>query len=335
MHGHNVRPEADIVPGEENAVVDDERLQMSSSEDPGDDRTGRSAPSDPVETWRRAIVVTLRDVTAQLARSIDDAPRVHALRRGGKLLRALALLAPDNLDTLADETRDHADILRRSLGQSRDAAVRRETFDALAREMDEAGFHLRAILETPAAEVDGAALPDTLRETFAALAERWAACDLRDVHTDALVATLASTYRRARKRRKAVRSGDVRDLHRWRRTIVDLDLQTGIFADHSPHLARISRRAHKLRDLLGRTHDIEALSDFLAQSGIDHPDALASFDKAASRERQRLTQNVKTLGARLLKSKTGAWKDEVAARLYAATRTAEAAAPPRNQPASV
>ena len=295
----------------------------------------RRAPSDPVETWRGAIVVALRDVTTELAGALDDERRVHGLRRAGKLLRALALLAPPSLQPLARETRDHADTLRRSLGHSRDAAVRRETFDALAREMDEPGLDLRAMLETPGAKMDGAAMPDTLRETFAALAGRWAACDLRDLRITALVAMLASTYRRARKRRKAAQAGHMRDLHRWRRTIVDLDLQAGVFADHSPHLAQIGRRAHKLRDLLGRVHDIEALSDFLAQSGGADTEELAAFEAMAARERKRLTQRAESLGDQLLKRKTNDWSDEIVALLYAAMRTAEAAAPQRDQPASV
>lgn len=299
------------------------------------DRTPRCAPSDPVETWRRAIVVGLRDVATQLVDAIDDEPRVHALRRAGKQLRALALLAPPSLDVLARETRDHADTLRRSLGHSRDAAVRRQTFDALASDMNESGLRLRATLDRSDASADSPAMPDTLRETFAALAERWSACDLRDLRTDALVATLGSTYRRARKRRDKARDGVPRTLHRWRRTIVDLDLQANVFADHAPHLARIGRRAHRLRDLLGRVHDIDALSDFLARSGSDQADGLAAFDKAAARERKRLTQKAEALGDRLLKRKTGAWQDEVGALLYAALRTAEAAAPPRDQRASV
>ena len=171
--------------------------------------------------------------------------------------------------------------------------------------------------------------------TLSALARRWSHCDLRDLRMDALADMLAKTYRRARKRRTPALAGDTRAIHRWRRAIVDLDLQSGAFADSAPRFARIGKRAHKVRDLLGRVHDIDALSIFLAKIPDLDAEALASFGKVAEEERQKLIRKATRRTERLLKRKAAAWKDEAAALLYAAARTADAAAPTKDQQASV
>lgn len=310
-------------------------LQAFASKSPRFCAADRFASSDPAETWRRAILGALGEVTREIGGPLAEETRVHALRRAGKQLRALALLAPAPLDDLARETCDCADRLRRSLGNSRDAAVRRQTFDLLARDMHLSAIRLSSALEPHAGETtETTAVPDDLADAFAGLARDWSSRDLRGVGAHALVERLASTYRRARKRERASRDGGMRHLHRWRRAIVDLDLQANAFADHSPRMARIGQRAHALRDLLGRVHDIDALAEFLDHAAGDDAEALASFDKAASRERQRLTRKAMQRGRRLLKQKPAAWADEMSALLYAASRMADAA-PARIQQASV
>lgn len=296
--------------------------------------TERPGSTGPVETWRRAILHVLDDVKQQIGGSLADEIRVHRLRRAGKQLRALALLAPASLEDLACETRDCADGLRRSLGNSRDAAVRRQTFEVLVSQMHPSATRLSAALQPPAEATGSAALPNDLVNAFAALAHDWSSRDLRGIGAHALVERLAETYRRAHKRRKAAKNGAMRHLHRWRRAIVDLDLQANAFANHSPRMARIGQRAHALRDLLGRVTDINALSEFLGHAAGDDAEALASFEKAASRERQRLTRKAMKHGKRLLKRKPDAWADEVAALLYAVARMADAA-PAKVQQASM
>ena len=108
-----------------------------------------------------------------------------------------------------------------------------------------------------------------------------------------------------------------------------------MFATASPCLADAGKQARRLRDLLGRIHDIDALEHFLAQSGHGDAEALTSLARVATRERQRLTRKAEKLGKQLLKRKSGPWTDKVAAQLYAASRTADAATPPKDQQASV
>lgn len=299
-----------------------------SSRERSTDPADKPFPSDPVAVWHGSVVTALQEAVSQLGGSLDSEATVHALRRAAKQLRALVLLAPPSLDELALDTRNNADILRRALGHTRDAAVRRQTLDHLLRRTKNEPGLLHGVMDTIPDGVDSPNVPEDFDRTLAALADRWSNCDPRDIRADTLVASLTRTYRRARKRWKAAADGDSEKMHRWRRAVVDLDLQTSVFAKSSPRLAVVAKEAHKLRDLLGRVHDIDALSEYLTSASME-PEALEAFDTAAERERRRLARKARKHAKKLLQRKAGAWSSEVSAQLYSATRTADAAAAQR------
>ena len=289
------------------------------------DAAVKPVPSDPVAVWHGSVLTALQEAVRQLAGSLDSEATVHALRRAAKQLRALVLLAPPSLDELTLETRNKADVLRRALGHTRDAAVRRQTLDHLLRRAKTEAGPLDVEMAADPNDAESASLPEDFRRTLSDLADRWSSCDLRDIRADTLVVALTRTYRRARKRWKAAGDGESEKMHRWRRAVVDLDLQTSVFAKSSPRLAVVAKEAHKLRELLGRVHDIDALAEFLASASTE-PEALEAFNTAAKQERRRLARKAREHAKRLLQHKPRTWSSEVSAQLYSATRTADAGA---------
>jgi hypothetical protein len=95
---------------------------------------------------------------------------------------------------------------------------------------------------------------------------------------EALAPGLQRIYRRGRKRMRAARKDPSPvNLHEWRKRVKDLWHATQIVRPAEPDgLRQLSRRAHKLADLLGDAHDLHVLRDFAER----HPEC---FDDEAAR----------------------------------------------------
>ena len=268
------------------------------------------------DIWRRAVLAALRTITDRLNSGAYTAPDdVHALRRGAKQVRALALLAPPALSVLSHDTRQHADTLRRSLGGARDAQVRRQTFRVLREHADATADGVVSLLEAPDGDGETAqTMPAHLADAFATLTHDWANADVTNIDAAELADSLAATYRRARKRVTKAK-GAIADLHRWRRAIVDLDLQLQPFATGAPKIARMAKRASKLRDLLGKVNDVSALMTFLERMSDGHALALDALRPPAAAEVKRLGRKIKTIEKDAFKHAPQPWRDVVMSHL--------------------
>lgn len=241
-----------------------------------------------------------RQLDRMLARAgdlnADPAGRIHDVRSRSKRLRALLRMVepafPD-FDRVDDATAKAA----RLLAGMRDARVLRDTLRDL---YDWAGRETPQDLRDSAGaseQAERAALLEfgTQVQRLAEASRKW---HVDGITHGTLVEGLAATYRRARKaRRKADRSGNAADFHRWRRHTKYHFYQLDFLKDAAPDiLAGEVRAAKELGRILGRHHDLDMLRTALASS----PDALGmavdvEFVEQAGSARQR---ELAALGAR-------------------------------------
>jgi CHAD domain-containing protein len=197
---------------------------------------------------------------------------VHETRKRLKRLRACVRLSRD---AIGDEAYRHENTAfraaARELAAGRDAKVLLETLDALrerfANELPErATARLRERLDeqqsasAPARGRDDEGVDAVLAKIELARA-RTPAWTFDDDGFEALSPGLRRIYRRGRKRmRAAVKDPSPENLHEWRKRVKDLWHATQIVREAQPkRLKRVSRRAHKLADLLGDGHDLSML----------------------------------------------------------------------------
>jgi CHAD domain-containing protein len=213
---------------------------------------------------------------------------VHEARKAFKRLRATVRLSRD---AVGDKTYERENAAYRKAGRhlsaSRDADVLLQTLDELCgRFADELPARvtdrLRAGLRThreralKALRDDDRAIAAVLSDLDNALV-RTPAWTFQDDGFDALAPGLKRIYRRGRKRmRAACKDPSPENLHEWRKRVKDLWYATQMVRPAEPErLRKLSKRAHKLADLLGDAHDLHVLRDYADQ----HPEC---FDDNAA-----------------------------------------------------
>jgi CHAD domain-containing protein len=205
---------------------------------------------------------------------------VHATRKDLKRLRAALRLGRD---ALGEQTYDRENTACRMAGRrlsaTRDAQVLVETLDELTQRFDgELAPGLTSALRrrlhdeqeraTAALHEDDAVIATTASE-LAEARTRTAAWTLDDAGFAALEPGLRRIYRRGRKRmRAAAKQPTTENLHEARKRAKDLWHATQILRPAAPKkLKRLSKRAHRLADLLGDDHDLAVLRDY----ALRHP----------------------------------------------------------------
>jgi CHAD domain-containing protein len=239
---------------------------------------------------------------------------VHETRKRLKRLRACLRLSRD---ALGDDTYDRENTVFRMAGRrlsgARDAQVLVETLDALrkrfAAELPPAATGaLRARLQdehehaTQALRDDEVAIDTTLGELGRART-RAAGWTLDAEGFDALKPGLRRIYRRARKRmREAAREPTTENLHEARKRTKDLWHATQIVRPAAPKkLKRLSKRAHRLADLLGDDHDLAVLRDYVERNpqAFEDESSRRSLLAVLDRRREALQRKALKLGDRL------------------------------------
>lgn len=201
---------------------------------------------------------------------------VHETRKRLKRLRASVRLARG---ALGEKTYDRENTAFRMAGRrlaaGRDAQVLLDTLDSLSERFGEelpqrVTAALRARLEEERKHAEASARDDDagVAAVLTALEEgvtRTPAWTFERDGFDALSPGLRRIYRRGRRRMRAARKDPTpANLHEWRKRVKDLWHATQIVRAAQPkRLKRVSRRAHKLADLLGDGHDLSMLRDYV------------------------------------------------------------------------
>jgi len=212
---------------------------------------------------------------------------VHETRKRLKRVRASIRLARD---AIGDETYDRENnafrMAARRLAAGRDAQILIETLDSLSERFDKELPRRTTIGlladERKRAEAD--ALDDAagVGSVLTALVEgraRTPAWTFERDGFDGLTPGLRRIYRRGRKAMRAARKDpSPENLHEWRKRVKDLWHASQIVRPAQPkRLKSVSRRAHKLADLLGDVHDLSMLRDYVET----HPQC---FENQASKK---------------------------------------------------
>jgi CHAD domain-containing protein len=239
---------------------------------------------------------------------------VHDTRKRLKRLRACLRLSRD---ALGEKTYERENTVFRMSGRrlsgARDAKVLVETLDALrerfAPELPPAATDmLRArLLDEHERTIDAlrgndAAIGATLDELDNART-RAAGWTLDADGFAALKPGLRRIYRRGRKRmRAAAREPTTENLHEARKRVKDLWHATQIVRPaHPKKLKRLSRRAHRVADLLGDDHDLAVLRDYAERHphAFDDESSRRALLSVVDRRRDALQRKALELGARL------------------------------------
>lgn len=229
------------------------------------------------EGVRRIARGQLEDAQARLSEGASRllGEPVHETRKSIKRLRACVRLSRDAIG--ARTYRRESAVLRMAgqrLAVARDSQVLVDTLDELERRFaDELPSSLtNGLRERLEAEREGAlaTLRDDERTIDAVLGE----IESVRAHTeewtfetdgfDALRPGLRRIYRRGRKRtRRARKVPSSENLHDLRKRVKDLWHATQILRPIAPkRIKKLSKRAHRLADLLGHDHDLALLGDY-------------------------------------------------------------------------
>jgi CHAD domain-containing protein len=256
-------------------IVHDRRSRVASGAE--SDRAYRLRADEHVPDGIRRIargrIDAARDqLDGASGRTLGEA--VHETRKDLKRLRAGLRLTRD---ALGEETYERENTALRMAGRrlsgARDAQVLTETLDALGERF--AGElapgltdDLRARLHDEHERAQAALRDDDtlIARTLEELGEartRTASWTLDDAGFAAVAPGLRRIYRRGRTRlRAAQRDPTDEHLHQARKRAKDLWHATQLVRPAAPKkLARFSKRAHKLADLLGDDHDLAVLRD--------------------------------------------------------------------------
>jgi len=238
----------------------------------------------------------------------DAADAIHGARKDLKKLRTVGRLLRDELGGKVyrrenGRFRDAA----RSLSQSRDAAAKVETLEALAKHE-----------EVPAAAVKSwRKILDRDREAAANLAgggpaigeavalieagldgiEGW---NLEGDSWAAVDAAVVRTYRRGRRAMEAAMKGNAEaGFHEWRKRAKDLWYELRLFGNAWPGpLEATAEEAHRLTDVLGDHHDLAVLREDLRERNLGEEETV-ELEAAISHRQAELAVKASTLGHRL------------------------------------
>lgn len=231
----------------------------------------------------------------QLERGSEEA--VHEARKSLKRLRAVVRLARDQLgkEVYRRENRELRDLGRRLSG-ARDSRVLLETLDGIA---DEPPSGLRESLaaEHALAELQLTGVRESVVRELREVRERVAAWPLEQDRVESLETGFRRIYRRARRAyRRAQCDPTVETLHELRKRSKDVWYCAQILAPVSPKpMKKLSRRAHRLSNLIGEEHDLAILAERVADG--------QPLARLIARRRKKLVTDALGLGQRTYKKK--------------------------------
>ncbi len=257
-----------------------------------------------------AALVAAGEEAAAALKAGSAAARIHDLRKAAKRLRALLRL----LETPGDDGR--ATALRRRIAEearalsgSRDAAAMEEALaDIAGRESGAvpAGFRLPESATSPDIVPTGEELAAALQAAAAEMAG-----PARALPTGELLRRIARFYRKARRAAHALDPDDAEALHELRKHVVVHRYQLELIAPFWPRLGKLwLAEAQKLRDQLGRHHDLDVLAARLEAGAEDAPTGAdrAAVAGAARRLQHRLARKALRRHARLFAERSGAFR---------------------------
>jgi CHAD domain-containing protein len=267
---------------------------------------------------KKAAAKVLEEALAPLAdRTLPDAKVVHDVRKALKRWRALLRLMEDVLGEEARALRVRARDLARSLAQARDP---RSALDALA-DLGESpsGLPTRSLaalrnrLERTQEKAETAILTPKMRSSLrgeltetAEAVGRWS---LGDPTFEDVASALTKTYQRARDATpQEWESATADDLHELRKRVVEHRYQMELIEPLWPKLGRLwVSEAQRLRDRLGRHHDLTVLAGLMRRSQPLAPwrSRLAPMVQARQREHVRAAAR---LAGRLFAEKPNAFR---------------------------
>lgn len=275
--------------------------------------------------------------TAQATRDAlalkDPVAAIHKTRRSLKQARALLLLAGREHPRAARQLRRDLGAAAHSLATTRDRHIiqdaiaeltseqrRRPLEDGLARKI------VASLARSESRHTDGAQ-PDLAALRAAGLAEKIAAA--RRLAGDTAIAdlpkALAGGYRLARRAARGLDRDDAEALHELRKHVVAHVCQMELAASWWPRLGELwLDELQRLRELLGRHHDLEILLDRLGEApGRLLPEQIALAMDAASRRQRKLAGKALRRHARLFAERPKAFRRRLAAYLQAHVDQAE------------
>lgn len=284
---------------------------------------------------RGAVANEVRRVAArQLDRALSDLQgedpdvAVHDARRRIKELRALVKLirpaAPHVLDRENPVLRDAG----RRLSEVRDVAAKIEALDGLIaafpNQLAEAGGPVRAGLERRRRDIDPAALDQAIADThhdLEAIRARTGTWELPDDGFDTIAPGLRRSYRRARRRMRAVYADDTTTaFHEWRKRVKDHRYQVAYLRPSSPKLMRERERAlHALTDLIGDDHDLALVRDVIEKEphAYGGGDVVATVVDRVDQQRAWLQRDARALGGRCFDEAPRCFVDRLRADFHA------------------
>jgi CHAD domain-containing protein len=239
----------------------------------------RLLPREPVAAGvKRILAAQVDDAIAQLRgdAGTEPAEAVHEARKDIKKIRsALRLVRHEIGDEVWRRENDHYRDAARTLSGFRDAEILVEALDGLAERFGpEAEGRFDALRdqlekENQAAHDDGS-VERAMAESAASLAAgrgRIEALPLEDDGWDLIGPGLHRTYRRGRKRLRAVEEeASVTNLHELRKRVKDLWYQLRMIRGQSEMLVALAEHAHDLSDHLGDDHDLALLREVVQRS---------------------------------------------------------------------
>lgn len=256
----------------------------------------------------------------------DPITAIHKLRRALKQARALLALIGGRQRPAARRLSRRLSEAARSLAATRDRHIIHDALADIAAHADPGGLDeafARELAQTLAPRGDGSdggeAGLAALRE--AGLAEEIAGAALLAEGTgaDALPEALAASYRRARSAARGVDTDDADALHDVRKRVVAHCCQMELAAPWWPRLCAVWQdELQRLRDALGRHHDLEILLDRLDEASAQLPaEQVAIAMQAASHRQRKLAGKALRHHARLFAERPKAFRRRLATYLDA------------------
>jgi CHAD domain-containing protein len=268
----------------------------------------RPTPADPwLTAWAAEIPRALAGLSSALQGGRLTEPVLHKSRRELKRLRSLLRLAPRSTARLSQEARDITGELRRRLGHSRDATVMLKTLRSFADDLGPAATRIEPVLSAHHRAVSGELDRRSRRadhDRIVRLSAVWRGRPICGSRAELREGAL-NTYRRARKRARALAAGDLGALHPLRKATVDHQNHLGFFAidKKNSKISKLYRKVRRLRDSLGLCQDFEVLRDFVRTRSDVSASDLIKLEEVLGKRHQQLVKKSTKLAANLFDDK--------------------------------
>ena len=275
---------------------------------------------------REQIERAIEELTGQTNNSQDEA--VHEARKCFKKIRAVLRLVRAQLPQAVYQRenlcfRDAG----RHLSDLRDAQVRLETLEKLAKEFPDAipnqeMASVRLVLKASYGAVSEQVLngKEAVPSVVAALKaarERLAEWSLHHDNWSAIEGGLKRAYKQGRQGlRRAAAQPTVANLHSWRKRVKDLWYHLLILAPVWPRvMAALAKEARDLSDYLGDDHDLAVLHQFIVESveGSGNSAQLQGLIALIERRRAQLQWLAQSAGQRLYAEAPGDFVNRIGA----------------------